>query len=103
MNHPEQYITNMKHGAVAGFKYFEMGYADQIQITVRGTSEGKMQISDSRDFENICAEIEIRSQDREWHDYSGRLSITEGRKALFFRFSGKGAIDFLSFEFMRKG
>ena len=103
IDNPKQYIANMKQGAVAGFKYFEMGYADQIKITVRGIAEGKMQVSDNRDFANICAEIKIHSKDKEWHGYSGRLVVNKGRKALFFRFSGKGTIDFLSFEFTRKG
>ena len=52
IDEPKQYIVNMKQGAVAGFKYFEMGYADQIKITIRGSAEGKMQISDNRDFAN---------------------------------------------------
>ena len=63
--HPEQYIANMKQGAVAWFKYFAMGYADRIRITVRGVTEGKMQVSDNCGFTNICAEIKIRSKDNQ--------------------------------------
>ena len=92
----------MKHGAVAGFKYFKMGYADQIRITLRGVAEGKIQVSDNGGFTNICAEIEIRSKDKQWHSYSGELVINKGKKALFFRFTGMGTVDFLSFELMRK-
>ncbi len=51
-NQGDQYIANMRNGAVAGFKYFEMGEANQILIEVRGTANGKMQISDQADFTN---------------------------------------------------
>lgn len=100
-NNGDQYIANMKNGAVAGFKYFEMGEADQIGITIQGNAKGIMQVSDKSDFGNICAEIEVSSRTKEMHTYKGALNISRGKRALFFRFQGEGTVDFHFFELMK--
>lgn len=113
-----QYIANMRNGATAGFKYFEMGDADRISVQVRGEARGVMKISDTADFKNCCAEIPIsilagtgvdrahkkqwqrthKKQRRKWRHFSAKLRMTSGKKALFFQFCGQGRIDFRSFE-----
>ena len=100
-NNGNQYIANMKNGAVAGFKYFEMGEANRIGITIQGNAKGTMQVSDKSDFENICAEIEVSNREKEMHTYKGALNIPRGKRALFFRFQGEGTVDFHSFELMK--
>lgn len=60
-----------------------------------------MQVSDKSDFENICAEIEVSNREKEMHTYKGALNIPRGKRALFFRFQGKGTVDFHSFELMK--
>ena len=100
-NNGDQYIANMKNGSVAGFKYFEMGEANQIGITIQGNAKGTMQVSDKSDFENICAEIEVSNREKEMHTYKGALNIPRGKRALFFRFQGEGTVDFHSFELMK--
>ena len=85
-NNGDQYIANMKNGSVAGFKYFEMGEANQIGITIQGNAKGTMQVSDKSDFENICAEIEVSNREKEMHTYKSALNIPRGKRALFFRF-----------------
>ena len=100
-NNGDQYIANMKNGSVAGFKYFEMGEANQIGITIQGNAKGTMQVSDKSDFENICAEIEVSNRVKEMHTYKGALNIPRGKRALFFRFQGEGTVDFHSFELMK--
>lgn len=100
-NNGDQYIANMRNGAVAGFKYFQMGEANQIKIRIRVTGKGKMQVSDSADFRRVCADININKKNRKWHTCCGRLHIGCGKKALFFRFVGQGAIDFRSFKLVK--
>ena len=100
-NSGDQYIANMKSGSVAVFKYFEMGEANQIGITIQGNAKGTMQVSDKSDFENICAEIEVSNREKEMHTYKGALNIPRGKRALFFRFQGEGTVDFHSFELMK--
>ena len=94
----DQYIANMQNGAVAGFKYFDMQGADTILIEIRGTAEGKMQVSDTSDFSHLCCEADISAMKNEHRVLSAKLNIEKGKRALYFRFEGKGVIDFLSFE-----
>ena len=56
-----QYIANMRDGAVAGFKYFEMGEAKEISVELTGQARGKMLVSEERDFSVINAEISIEN------------------------------------------
>ena len=88
----------MQNGAVAGFKYFDMQGADTILIEIRGTAEGKMQVSDTPDFSHLCCEADISAMKNEHRVLSAKLNIEKGKRALYFRFEGKGVIDFLSFE-----
>lgn len=94
----DQYIANMLDGAVAGFKYFQLGEADRIEVEVRGRAEGKMQVSTKPDFADLLAEIRICQKGDETGTFSGRLGKKAGRYPLFFRYCGKGRVDFLSFE-----
>ena len=98
----DQYIANFRNGAVAGFKYFNMGEANQIRIEVRGTANGKMQVSDQADFSNLCAEVPISILDHEKKACKGRFNIAKGKRPLFFRFLGEGRLDFLLFELVKK-
>lgn len=93
----KQYIANMRDGAVAGYKYFLFESAEKIKITVAGNGKGKVCISDQSDFANVVAEIPVSPKNNKTR-YTGKLHIGKGRKALYFRYEGKGAIDFYSFE-----
>ncbi len=44
---PDQYIANMKDGAVAGFKYFDFssGHPKNIDIEIKGKADGKILLS----------------------------------------------------------
>lgn len=96
----DQYIANMRDGAVAGFKYFAFEGTDNIEITVRGNADGAMIISTSKDFKDIAGIANIRVN-------QGNLTVrTElnklnGTLPLFFRYEGTGAIDFIRFKLGR--
>ena len=93
----DQYIANMRDGSVAGFKYFEMCDASEVQITLRGEAAGIMQVSNSESFNTLCASIEV-TLNRQTAVFGGTLKTEQGKCALYFRFVGKGFVDFLSFE-----
>ena len=92
----EQYIANMHHGAVAGFKYFEFRDLKSISVTLRGQGEGRMQISTTPDFSEIAAEIPVcvngltKSPDI-------ACSLRNGVHPLYFRYNGTGYVDFHGF------
>lgn len=93
----DQYIANMRDGAVAGFKYFAIESANGIKVELSGTASGVMQVSEQECFSVINADIPIQIKN-ERKMFSDSLRIDSGTKALYFRYEGSGTIDFHSFE-----
>ena len=86
----------MRDGAVAVFKYFQMEGENTLSIELRGIGSGKMEISDTPDFINpFSIPVEVRSEAK---IFSGKIDLGTEEKALYFRFSGTGAVDFVAFE-----
>ncbi|WP_163536280.1 family 43 glycosylhydrolase [Gracilibacillus sp. YIM 98692] len=94
-DNPNQYITNMTDGAIAGFKYFECVDVTQISVKVRGQGNGELQVSTILGGEKI-ARISINAGE-EWHIATAPIHIKSGVNALCFTYQGDGAIDFYSF------
>ena len=93
----DQYIANMTDGSVAGFKYFAFsGQEKTIRVNVRGAAEGMILVT-TEQRKNSAAEIPIRASEQ-FQACVGELSIDAGVHALFFRYVGKGALDFNAFE-----
>lgn len=92
----DQYIANMRDGAVAGFKYFNLGKANEIVVEVRGHAEGIFEVSTDCDFRITAAEIPI---DVRGIKVSFRSAFVADERIgpLYFRFRGSGAADFLAF------
>lgn len=95
---PEQYIKNMRSGSIAGFKYFDIGLLNKIVVTVSGNAEGSMIVSDRLDFSKTVAEIKICCKSSNKTKFKAKCSIEPGIHPLFFKFKGKGKVDFYSFE-----
>ena len=87
-----QYIANLRNGAWAAFKYFDLRTTTGIGMTVRG-GRGSLIVSDG---EWELAKIPL-SRSEEWHTYHAPLAKGGGRCALYFRYEGKEAIDFKGF------
>jgi len=102
-DNPGQYITNMRDGAVAGFKYFQMAGANQITVELRGKAKGEMLVSEEKNFTKINARIPVDLNNEKEKSLSGEFKIENGEKALFFKFIGEGKLDFMSFILGKKG
>ena len=95
----DQYIANMRDGATAGFKYFDFRQEkpNSIMLELSGNAKGIITVSSDREFCNVVARIEccvmIRSRVSAVFD-ANNLSVD----ALYFRFNGKGKINFHSFR-----
>ena len=50
MENGDQYIANLRDGAVAGFKYFQFSEENTIRITLSGKAEGSIEIAHTPDF-----------------------------------------------------
>lgn len=93
---PDQYIANMKHGATAGFKYFDIHGLKRITVCLSGNGRGEMQVKTALDG-RVLARIPVcAGNDRAW--FQSVCRIPDGIYALYFRFEGEGSIDFHAFE-----
>jgi hypothetical protein len=93
---PDQYITNMCHGAVAGYKYFDLRQTRELTVHIRGKAEGTLLVSTGEKGEPV-ARIRITPA-QQVTPFSAALHAPGEKQALYFRFEGKGSFDFLSFE-----
>jgi hypothetical protein len=92
----DQYIANMRDGAVAGFKYFMFEDASAIEIEFGGHAKGKMLISHTPDFASPVACVSLQAEGRRKTVQTAMHPQTE-KQPLYFRFEGEGALDFFSF------
>ena len=96
----EQYVSNLRDGAVVGFKYFDFCGQTEICVTVRGTARGRLMVLAAPSREH-SAEIAIEPS-REWKTFGGATVSGRGTTALRFAYQGEGALDFLSFSLKKK-
>lgn len=97
----DQYIANLRHGAVAGYKYFALKGLGSVAVEVRG-SAGTVEVSTTPDFAALVAAIPVQaSQNYVWYRSAARAE--DGVRALYFRYMGDGAVDFKTFELNGEG
>lgn len=96
----DQYIANMRDGAVAGFKYFALEESLSVRVGTTGTARGHMQVSGTQDFTSLWAEIPITG-DAEASEYVP-LAAPSGVHPLYFRFTGSGRLNFHWFELQKE-
>jgi len=92
-----QYIANMHSGAAAGFKYFDFRSVKGIRLAVGGNCDGKIQISDQKDFRTLAGEIPVKSRGPVIN-VEGGIHIEDGVRPFYIRFIGKGKMDFYAFD-----
>lgn len=93
---PEQYVANMCDGAVAGFKYFDLSNTKKIRINIKSKATGIVYIRTQENGSPV-AQIAVKPS-RGLHGFSTDLKGLGKKEALFFKFEGKGAFDFISFD-----
>ena len=93
----DQYIANFCDGASAGFKYFSFGGAEsEIALTVSGAGGGEIIVSHAPCGEEVARLSVPKGKGK--RRVSSRFTPLTGKRALFFRYSGKGRVDFIDFE-----
>lgn len=101
-DNPDQYIANMRDGAVAGYKYFDFDQSkpETISVSIKGKAKGNICVYEDVKLEKRIATIKIHIEDlKEYADYKAELKEMSGIKALYFRYEGQGYIDFKTFTF----
>ena len=97
MENGDQYIANMRDGAVAGFKYFGFGGEKRISLTVSGVCSGTVEVSHTPDFKAVIARIPVSAKGKQ-ENAEGAFAPQEGTQPLYFRYTGEGAMNFHTFE-----
>lgn len=97
MENGDQYIANMRDGAVAGFKYFDFNGEKRITLTVSGVCSGTVEVSHSPDFKAVIARIPVSAKG-EQVTAEGAFDPQKGTQPLYFRYTGQGAMNFHTFE-----
>lgn len=93
---PNQYIANMRDGAIAGYKYFQFAGNCMLTVRVRGCGSGKFLIMTEEDGD-VWGEIMIDLCEESWTQFSSEVSLPSNVSALYFRYLGDGTIDFQRF------
>lgn len=94
-NNPDQYIANFCDGATAVFKYFILDCANKLSVTVRGKGGGTITVKTSKGG-NALAEIAIK-KGKGIRTVTVPFKVRCGKAALYFTYSGKGRVQFISF------
>ena len=94
-----QFIANMRFGAVAGFKYFDLLSTAHMSATVRDSRSGKLDVATDERFEHIIATFKIEPTHGRWGRFETDIKGAGGPSdALYFRYEGGGALDFREFS-----
>ncbi len=93
---PMQYITNVKDGAVIGFRSFDCKNITKITVKTAGLfSESELEVSLQYDGPAI-AKIPL-SRCNAWHSFSAPIQLPDGICDLYFRYRGEASISFAGF------
>lgn len=94
---PVQYVANINHGSVVGYKYFRIESLDRIRVCLRGQAKGRLLVKTDANGEAL-GEIAVSLDTCEWMSLEGNVCIAAGVHALYFCYEGEGSVDFRSFE-----
>lgn len=96
----DQYIANLRDGAVAGFKYFACKDICEICVELRGHAQGFFLVSATPDFEVSTACIPVELNAPEFQELRAACSLPNQVNPVYFKFQGTGSVDFRAFCFM---
>lgn len=89
------YISNMRDGATAGFKYFQCKGVKKVTIKTRGYAKGAFEFKIGWDGAPLGSiPIEFTNV---WKEYSADITVPDGIHALYFTYKGNGGASLCSF------
>lgn len=92
----DQYIANMRDGASAGFRYFNLNEPGKISVRVRGQGSGRVTVSTTPSGAPIA--VIPAGQSLDWKDFEGKVNThLSGVYPLYFTYAGEGYMDFSAF------
>jgi len=94
-DHPDQYVANLRDGAVVGYKYFKFDHLKKVTLRLNGAGNGSIQVLIDPSMAPLGeTKVQITSEITEV-----LLSVPElsGIHPLYFRYQGNGYINLRSF------
>ncbi|MBR6469251.1 MAG: family 43 glycosylhydrolase [Lachnospiraceae bacterium] len=97
----KSYVSNMRDGSVAGFKYFDIKGLKKIAIHTKGYGRGRMEVyaagRETPDKKELICTIPVSSKNT-FIRWEGNASVKDGVYALYFIFRGESNLNLLDFE-----
>ena len=93
---PKQFITELKDGAVIGYRYFHLQNLRKVSVKTRGCAEGKIYVRIAEREKSLC-QIPIKPS-AEWSEFSADAVCEELTGVLILSFQGEGVFDLLEFS-----
>ena len=85
------YIANMRDGAWAAIKYFDMQGSRELTVRFRADEGGELRVSTAKDGPAVAC-IDLPAGEG-WREASAQLPVLSGRTALYFTYKGSGCLD----------
>ena len=95
---PEQFLTGLTGGSVAGYKYFRGEGMSTLQVWVRGSARGCLSLHLDAPDAPALDQLPLELDTAPWTPVTLSAGFS-GVHALFFRYEGQGALDVLRFVF----
>lgn len=98
----DQYIANMRDGAVAGFKYFDFQKTcpKKLIAEIRGAAKGYLCVYVDEECKEKVTQIPVQLNDENsFVTAEGEMKQLTEKEALYFRYEGQGYIDFKKIRF----
>lgn len=92
----EVFVADMIDETEIGYKYFDFQKVSRIRIRIRGAA-GKITVLLDRKIK--ISEFNF-TESTNWQDLISSADIPDGTYSLYFRYSGKGTVDFTEFELL---
>ena len=92
-----QYVANLRDGAVAGFKYFDLRGTRHVALTVRGSGTGGFALATDERMGQVLGTLSVRPS-KAWARFEADLEPGGACDALYLRYVGEGAVDLLELE-----
>lgn len=96
------YIARIKNGSIVGYKYFDFDYGQgNLILTYRGKGKGKIILSTDEKAKEVIGQASLTTS-VEWTEVNIPFKVSEGKRALFLTFKGKGSIELLKFAIKKE-
>ena len=93
------FITDIRDGAVIGYKYFEFYGEGFLGLELRGKLNGVVSVAHDAEGEDVFGAIELGMETEDWQMCLIPIAPKRGRHALYLLYEGEGAWELKTLAF----